>query len=288
MAFWPVPEPGVTLRAACVQMRTGLDRARNAEDAIALIREAAADGATLVVTPEMTNILDRKTDRLRAAVGPEDSLEEIAAFADLAAGLGIHLVIGSVAVLAAEEGSHLANRSLLFGPEGLIARYDKIHLFDVDLPTGERWAESRTFTGGDEAVVADIGPARLGLSICYDLRFPHLYRALAGAGAEVLTVPAAFTRPTGEAHWEVLLRARAIETGSFVLAAAQGGTHEDGRATWGHSMIISPWGEILAHADGDAPGVIAADLDLGAVPEMRRRIPALTLERPVPVRTFGR
>jgi predicted amidohydrolase len=196
----------------------------------------------------------------------------------LARELGVWLLVGS-ALLRGDDGGAV-NRSLLIDDGGAVsATYDKMHTFDVDLPTGEHIRESEAYRPGERAVVADTPWARLGLSICYDLRFPYLYRALAKAGAQILTVPAAFTRPTGEAHWEILLRARAIETGAFVLAPAQGGLHEDGRGTWGRSMIIGPWGEIIAAADDDAPGVVAATLDLDAVTRARHAIPALNNER---------
>jgi predicted amidohydrolase len=196
----------------------------------------------------------------------------------LAAELKVWLLIGSAVVL--REGGGVANRSMLIDPSGrVVVTYDKMHMFDVDLPSGEKARESEAFVAGDAAVVADTPLARIGLSICYDVRFPYLYRALAKAGAQILTIPAAFTRSTGQAHWEILLRARAIETGAFVLAPAQGGLHEDGRGTWGHSMIVGPWGDILAQAEGDEPGVIAATLDLDAVAKARQAIPALKNER---------
>jgi predicted amidohydrolase len=192
----------------------------------------------------------------------------------LAAELKVWLLIGSAVVL--REGGGVANRSILIDPDGReVVTYDKMHMFDVDLPSGEKARESEAFVAGDAAVLADTPLAKIGLSICYDVRFPYLYRALAKAGAQILTVPAAFTRSTGEAHWEILLRARAIETGAFVLAPAQGGLHEDGRGTWGHSLIIGPWGEVLARSEDDEPGVITATLDLDAVAKARQAIPAL-------------
>jgi predicted amidohydrolase len=257
-------------------MRSGLDLARNARDAAALIREAAGRGAALIATPEMTTLLDRKPRRLFDALPDGEAHAE--PFEALARELSVYVLLGSMPVVLSREPRRAANRSVLFGPEGRIAAYDKVHLFDVDLETGESWKESSVYEGGREAVTARAGEAMLGLSICYDLRFPHLYRTLARAGAEVLAVPAAFTVPTGEAHWEVLLRARAIETGSFVLAPAQGGPHEDGRTTYGRSMIVGPWGEVLARLDHDEPGVCVADLDLGRAQEVRRRVPVLGLE----------
>lgn len=197
---------------------------------------------------------------------------------DAAAQFGVWLLIGSA--LVRRDDGRAANRSLLVGQDGaVVAQYDKVHLFDVDLPTGERLRESEAYVPGEQAVVASTPFAALGLTVCYDVRFPHLYRDLAKAGAEVITVPAAFTRPTGEAHWAVLLRARAIEAAAFVIAPAQGGTHEDGRGTWGRSLIVDPWGRVLAEAAGDAPGVIYADLDLAEVARVRAAVPALRHDR---------
>lgn len=268
----------IIFRAACVQMRSGLSRAANTDAALALIREAADGGATFAATPEVTNIADVKPNRLFADLPDEAGLEEIGRFADAARSNELWLLIGSMAVRVGERKA--ANRSYLFAPDGRIAAtYDKLHMFDVSLPKGETWRESNVFEPGDRAICVDTPLAKFGLTICYDLRFPHLYRALAQAGAEVLCVPAAFTRQTGEAHWKTLLRARAIECGAFVLAPAQGGKHEDGRETYGHSLMIGPWGDILAEADNDAPGVIFADIEPEKAAEARRRIPNLALER---------
>jgi predicted amidohydrolase len=241
-----------------------------------LIRQAASDGARLVLTPEMTTVLDKDRKRLTATIA-ESAPDEDAHFAALSGELGLTIVIGSAATLVTGH-ERIANRSMVFAEGERVATYDKVHLFDVDLPTGESWRESKVYMGGSEAVLVDTGGVRVGLSICYDLRFPHLYRRLAREGAAILTVPAAFTVPTGKAHWEVLLRARAIETGSFVIAAAQGGEHEDGRKTYGHSMIVSPWGEIVDRLPHDEPGVATAEIDLAAVDDTRRRIPSLALE----------
>ena len=269
------------MRVACVQMCSGTNRAENLAACEILIRDAAAKGASLVATPEMTSILQKRPRLLMAALpDPDQPLSEIDQFSALAKELQITLLIGSMAVALAKEPGvrRAANRSFLFAPDGrLITTYDKIHMFDVDLPNGESWKESAIYQPGEALVVADIGAAKLGLSICYDLRFPQLYRRLAQAGADILMVPAAFTKPTGAAHWEVLLRARAIETGSFVIAPAQGGQHEDGRETYGGSMIINPWGEVLAAVDGDEPGVIMADLDIAQVAKTRMQIPSLAL-----------
>lgn len=251
--------------------------ARNVEDASALIRAATGQGAAFICTPEMTNILEPDRPRLRSLVKAEAEDDSVAAFTALARELRIWLNIGSLALKG--PGEKLANRSLLIAPDGSIAaRYDKIHLFDVDLPTGESLRESHAYQGGTAAVLAETPLCPIGLTICYDMRFPHLYRALAQAGAKLFTVPSAFTVPTGQAHWHVLLRARAIETGSFVLAAAQGGQHESGRETYGHSLIVSPWGEVLAEA-GTEPGIVMADLDLALADVARTRIPALAHDR---------
>jgi len=251
--------------------------ARNVAEASALIREAAGQGADFISTPEMTNILEPDRPRLRSLARSEVEDASVEAFSALAAELGTWINIGSLALKG--EGEKLINRSLLFAPDGAIAaRYDKIHLFDVDLPTGESLRESHAYDGGARAVLVETPLAPIGLTICYDMRFPHLYRALAKAGAKLFTVPSAFTVPTGQAHWHVLLRARAIETGSFVLAAAQGGKHESGRETYGHSLIVSPWGEVLAEA-GTEPGIVIADIDMAQSDLARARIPALAHDR---------
>lgn len=271
--------------AGLVQMRSGVDRARNLADALALVGEAADKGARFVATPEMTNVLDRNADRLFSHLPEEDGLDEIAAFADVARRRKIYLLVGSMAVRRGARRA--ANRGFFFGPDGaVLARYDKIHRFDVDLPGGESWRESNVYDAGAEAVLVETPLARFGLTICYDLRFPGLYRRLARAGADVLLVPAAFTRRTGEAHWMTLLSARAIETGSFVLAPAQGGTHEDGRETFGHSAVFGPWGDLLAERPDAEPGVLIAAIDPAKSAEMRARIPNLALETAVETRIF--
>ena len=276
-------------RAACVQMRSGVDRARNVDAALSLIAEAAKGGAHLIATPEMTTAVDRNGDRLSASLPEGEPAEEVGAFSAAAADHGVFLLIGSMPVRL--SGGKLANRSFLFGPDGAVAaRYDKIHMFDVSLADGESWRESRIYEPGAEAVVVKTPLAALGLSICYDLRFPGLYRALAQAGAEVIVVPAAFTKQTGKAHWKTLLTARAIECGAFIIAPAQGGLHEDGRETFGHSMVIAPWGDILTEARGDEPGVIFADIDVRRVTTARRQIPSLSLNAPAlenPVRVIS-
>jgi predicted amidohydrolase len=261
-----------------IQLRTPAEQGAALAQAEPLVREAAAKGARLIATPEGTNILQRSRSALfERLAAPEDDVA-VLGLTDLARELSVWLLIGSA--LVRRPDGKAANRSMLIAPDGRVtATYDKLHMFDVDLPTGERHRESSTYEPGDRAVVTTADDARLGLTICYDLRFPVLHRALAQAGAEVLTVPSAFTRPTGEKHWEVLLRARAIETGSFVLAPAQGGTHEDGRATWGHSMAVAPWGEVIALADHDEPCVLMAELDLAEVGKARAAIPALANEQ---------
>jgi len=278
-----------------VQMRSGLEPARNLDAAAGLIEQAKANGADYVQTPEMTNIVANRRDVMLAAVRPEEDDESLHAFRALARRLGIWLHIGSLAVRISPERA--ANRSFLISPQGEIAaRYDKIHMFDVDLAGGESYRESRSYRPGEQAVVADLPWGRLGLTICYDLRFPMLHRALAEAGASFLASPAAFTRQTGEAHWHVLMRARAIENGAFVFAAAQGGRHEDGRDTFGHSLVIDPWGRILAEG-GTEPGVVMARVDPAEVAAARARIPSLQHGRrfellepgvkPVPLHAVG-
>lgn len=266
------------LDIALIQMRSGTDPERNLADAADLIRQAAAHGAKLIATPETTHLVQKDADQAFAVMKGEAAEPALGFFASLAEELGIDLLIGSLAIKLAERKA--ANRSFLFGSDGAIkARYDKAHMFDVGLGQGETYRESANYQAGDELIIAEAGGVSLGLSICYDVRFAYLYRALAKAGAQVLTVPAAFTRPTGRAHWEILLRARAIETGSYVLAPAQGGLHEDGRKTWGHSLVIGPWGEIVAELDHDEPGILHATLDMRKVEEARRRIPALEHDR---------
>ncbi len=265
---------------AAVQLRTGISVAANVAAAEALIREAARQGAQYVLTPEMTNVLDGERSRLMAAVSPEADDPALARFRALARELGIHLHIGSMAIKLEDDAEQrTANRSYVIAPTGeILASYDKIHTFDADLANGESYRESRLYRPGDVAVVADLPWTRLGLTVCYDVRFPHLYRALAKAGAAMMAVPSAFTRTTGEAHWHVLVRARAIETGSWVIAAAQGGHHENGRDTYGHSMIVDPWGRIVAQAEAE-PGVIVAEVDPAASVKARQAIPALANER---------
>jgi len=260
-------------KAAMIQMRSGLNPAANVDAAVRLIEQAKADGADYVQTPEMTNILAAKRDQLFATVVEESEDASLAAFRDLARRLAITVHVGSLAIRLTHDRA--ANRGFLIDPAGeIVARYDKIHMFDVDLANGESYRESNNYAPGESAVVSDLPWGRLGISICYDVRFPALYRALAEAGATMLTVPSAFTKQTGEAHWHVLNRSRAIENGSFVFAAAQGGKHENGRETFGHSLIVDPWGRVLAEG-GTEPGVVIAEIDPSGVAKARSRIPSL-------------
>jgi len=266
------------MRLAAVQMCSGLAPEANLTALDALVAEAAAAGADYVLSPEVTVAFAENREGLQAVAGPWQDNPAVAAAAAIARRHGVHLHLGSLAV-ALDDG-RFANRSVLFRPDGgIAATYDKIHLFDATLPGLRQYRESDTYAGGAKAVLSRSPGFGLGMTICYDMRFPALYRTLAEAGAEVLAVPAAFTVPTGRAHWEVLLRARAIETGCYVVAAAQGGQHENGRATWGHSMIIDPWGKVIAALDGDAPGVVTAEFDAAAVTEARGRVPALANSR---------
>ncbi|MFG1276713.1 carbon-nitrogen hydrolase family protein [Xanthobacter autotrophicus] len=263
-----------TLRIALVQLRSGRDPAANLDATSALVREAARDGARYVQTPEVTNLMELDRDVLFENLREEADDATLKALRQLAKELGIFLHIGSLALKISDKKA--VNRAFMIGPDGeIIARYDKIHMFDVDLGNGESYRESSAYRPGERAILANVGAFRFGLTICYDLRFPSLYRALAEGGAQVLTVPSAFTRPTGEAHWHVLLRARAIENGAYVLAAAQGGKHENGRETFGHSLVVDPWGRVIAEGGAD-PGVILAEIDLKEVAAARARIPSLS------------
>ncbi|HXX26105.1 MAG TPA: carbon-nitrogen hydrolase family protein [Pseudolabrys sp.] len=262
-----------TFKAAMIQMRSGMQPAASVDAAVRLITEAKSAGADYVQTPEMTNVLESKRERLLATITEEDKDASLAAFRDLARKLGIYVHVGSLAIKVGPDRA--ANRGFLIDPQGEVtARYDKIHMFDVDLAGGESYRESRTYRPGELAVLSDLPWGRLGITICYDLRFPALYRAVAEAGATMLAIPSAFTVQTGQAHWHVLNRARAIENGSFVFAAAQGGKHESGRETYGHSLIVDPWGRILAEG-GTEPGVVMAEIDISEVAKARARIPSL-------------
>ena len=267
-----------TFRAACVQLRSSDDVAENIRTTCELIREAKGKGAQLIATPENTTLMAPDGGAKLERSFDEAHDPALPAFAALAEELAVWLLVGSLAIKVSD--SKTANRSFLIDPKGrIVARYSKIHLFDVDLPSGEKYRESNTVAGGDSATLADTPFGKIGMTICYDLRFPHLYRALAQKGAFLMTVPSAFTETTGKAHWHLLLRARAIENGAFVVAPAQGGTHANGRKTFGHSLIIAPWGEILAEADTD-PCVIVADIDPAAAMDARSRVPSLQHDRP--------
>jgi len=262
-----------TFRVALIQMRSGRSPTANLDAAAKLIGEAKAGGADYVQTPEMTNILEARRDALMTAIKPQHDDPSLAAFRDLARQHRLWLHIGSLALKTSPDRA--VNRGFLIDQQGEIAaHYDKIHMFDVDLPNGETYRESRTYTPGEDAVTANLPWGRIGLTICYDLRFPALYRALAETGCIFLAIPSAFTKQTGEAHWHVLNRARAIENGCFVFAAAQGGSHENGRDTFGHSLIVDPWGRVLAEGDVD-PTVVIAEIDPAAVAAARARIPSL-------------
>jgi len=267
----------MTFRAACVQLRSSDDVAENIRETVTLVREAAARGASFVATPENTTLMAPDGGAKLARSFDEAGDPALPVFAALARELKIWLLIGSLAIKVSDNKT--ANRSFLLAPDGSIrARYSKIHLFDVELASGEVYRESNTVAGGGEAVMADTDWGRIGLTVCYDVRFPQLYRKLAQEGAFLFTVPSAFTVPTGVAHWHVLLRARAIENGAFVLAPAQGGLHANGRKTYGHSLIVSPWGEVLAEAGGD-PGVIVADIDPELSKQAREKVPNLQHDR---------
>jgi len=276
----------MSVRIALFQSTTGIDPDANAEALVDAIAAASSGGAAMLFTPEMSGLLDRNSERARSHLAEESGDRVLASCRDAARDKGMWVNIGSLAVL--DAGGKVANRAFVIDPAGEVrARYDKMHLFDVDLPTGESWRESATYSAGESAVVVDGTPlGKLGLTICYDVRFPSLFARLAEAGADAIAVPAAFTVPTGEAHWHVLLRARAIEAGLFVIAAAQVGAHADGRRTYGHSLVIDPWGEILLDM-GDKAGVGFATIEPQRIAEVRSRLPALKHRRPVPEVTFS-
>lgn len=269
------------MKAALLQMTSGVDPAANARVLVDAVRRAAEAGAAMLFTPEMSGLIDRDRARAAASIASEDDDRVLAVVRGAAASAGLWVQLGSLAVRRAD--GRLANRAFVIDADGEVsARYDKLHLFDVDLPTGESWRESAAYAAGGAAVVVDTPLGALGLSICYDLRFPDLYRGLSDAGATLFTVPSAFTRPTGRAHWEVLLRARAIEAGAFVIAAAQTGAHEDGRETHGHSLAVDPWGEVLLDM-GEAAGLSLVEIDPARIVEVRARIPVLRHRREIPV-----
>ncbi len=266
------------MKIAAIQMQSGLDPEANLNALEGLLAEAAAQGADYALTPEVTMIFPENREQLRSVAAGFEGHPQLKRTAELARQHSMFVHIGSLPVPL--DDGRFANRSVLFGPDGTqLAIYDKIHLFDADIAGLNAYRESATYKAGQQAVTADLGAVRLGFSICYDMRFPRLYNALANAGAGLMAVPAAFTVPTGQAHWHVLLRARAIETGSYVIAAAQGGQHANGRSTYGHSLIVDPWGKVIAELDHDRPGVLVADIDPAAVTEARSRVPALANAR---------
>lgn len=268
------------MKIALLQMTSGIDPAANAATLVEAVAEAGAAGAAMLFTPEMSGLVDRDRARAAGSVRSESDDVVLSSVREAAAKAGIWVHLGSLALRRAD--GRFDNRGLVIDASGAIrARYDKLHLFDVDLPTGESWRESAVYAPGEHAVVAETPAGQLGLSICYDLRFPALYRALSDAGATLIAVPAAFTRPTGEAHWHTLLRARAIESAAYVVAAAQTGEHQDGRATYGHSLVIDPWGEVLLDM-GEAPGLGYAEIDLARVADVRARIPVIAHRRAIP------
>lgn len=274
------------MKASLLQMTSGIDPAANARTVADGIAQAAAEGSGMLFTPEMSGLLDGNRERARGHVVTEEADIVLAATREAAAKHGIWVHLGSLALKGGND--KFLNRGFVIDDTGAIrASYDKLHLFDVDLATGESWRESNTYSRGERAILVDTPIGRLGLAICYDMRFPDLFRALSDAGATALAVPAAFTRPTGQAHWHVLLRARAIEAEAFLIAAAQTGEHEDGRATYGHSLVIDPWGEVLLDMGEDA-GLGSAEIDLARIEDVRSRIPVLRHRRPIPpVETFA-
>ena len=280
MTSSPLTPPPVLapLSVALLQMRSGTSASANVETVRQAVATAAGSGVRLLVTPEMTTVLDRRPGYLLAGASAQEDDPSVRAYCDMARQYQLDLLIGSMAVKVAPD--RLANRSLLISREGVVAaQYDKIHLFDADLGEGQRYEESARFHAGQQAVVAHGTDYVVGMTVCYDMRFPALYRDLALAGAQLITVPSSFTVPTGQAHWHVLLRARAIETGCFILAPAQHGVHEDGRETYGHSVVINPWGEVVAErAVGE--GLLMATLDLNQITQARKRVPSLKHARP--------
>lgn len=271
------------MKIALFQAQTGIDPDANAAELVRRVREAASGGAVMLFTPEMSGLLDRDRDRAAAHLRGEADDPVLAAVRAAAAEAGIWVHLGSLALRSDNGGDKLVNRGFVVDAEGAVrARYDKMHLFDVDLPTGESWRESASYQGGERPVLVETPLGPLGLSICYDLRFAGLYARLSDAGATLFSIPAAFTVPTGQAHWHVLMRARAIEAGAFVVAAAQVGRHADGRETYGHSLVVDPWGHVLLDMGGDGPGLGFAELDLDSVDEVRSRLPAIRHRRPIP------
>lgn len=271
------------MRAAIFQMTSGIDPAANGDAIAMMVARAKAEGADMLFTPEMAGYLDRDRSRAAATLRSEADDPVLAQVRDAAAKHGLWVHLGSLPLKDERSDGRWANRSFMIDADGAVrARYDKIHLFDVDLATGETWRESSVYGPGEQVVAVDTPWERMGLSVCYDLRFPDLYRALTNAGATILSIPAAFTVPTGQAHWHILLRARAIEAGCFVIAAAQTGVHEDGRETYGHSLIVDPWGEVVLDMGG-VGGLALAEIDVSRVEEVRGRVPAIANRRILPV-----
>lgn len=261
-------------RIAVLQMTSGIDPLANAQTIVGAVGAAAMGGAEILFTPEMSGLIDRDRTRATPNIVPEEQNPVLAAVREAAAGAGIWVAIGSIPVL--REDGRWANRALVVDPNGRVAaRYDKIHMFDVDLSTGESWRESAAYAPGEAVVTVDTPIGKLGLTICYDLRFPALFEALGRAHCDVIAIPAAFTKPTGMAHWHVLQRARAIEASAFVVAAAQVGVHEDGRETYGHSLVIDPWGDVLLDMGGEQAGLSFAELDRARIAEVRAQLPSL-------------
>ncbi|WP_017671356.1 carbon-nitrogen hydrolase family protein [Blastomonas sp. AAP53] len=269
------------MKIALLQMNAGTDPAANADVLVKAVRDAKAGGAEILFTPEMSNMLDRNRARATQTICHEADDAVLASVRDAAAAAGLWVHLGSLAIKGDDPDGRWHNRAFVIAPDGSIAgRYDKIHLFDVDLPSGESWRESAVYQGGDQAVAVRLPHAVLGLSICYDIRFAAVYAALSRAGADIIAVPAAFTVPTGQAHWHVLLRARAIESACFVVAAAQTGNHEDGRSTYGHSLVVDPWGTVLLDM-GEQPGLGFAEIELEQIADVRARVPVIANRRPV-------
>ena len=268
-------------RIAVLQMTSGIDPLVNAEALTGAIGAAAMGGAEMIFTPEMSGLIDRDRSRATLNVVPEEKSPVLAAAREAAAGAGIWVAVGSIPIQ--REDGLWANRTFVIDSNGLIAaRYDKIHMFDVDLETGEIWRESAAYAPGEEVVTVDCPVGRLGLAICYDLRFPALFEALGRAHCDVIAIPAAFTKPTGAAHWHVLQRARAIEASAFVVAAAQVGSHQDGRETYGHSLVVDPWGDVILDMGGEVSGLAFTELDRSRIAAVRAQLPSLTNKRPIP------
>jgi len=267
-------------RIAVLQMTSGIDPAANAATIVAAVEQAKQGGATMLFTPEMSGLLDRKRERSSQHIAREEDDRVLAATREAAARTGTWVALGSLAVV--REDGRWANRSFVIDAAGgIAARYDKIHMFDVDLATGESWRESNAYAAGDTVVSVETPVGRLGLAVCYDIRFPALFEALGRHGCDLIAIPAAFTVPTGEAHWHLLQRARAVEASAFVVAAAQAGKHEDGRATYGHSLVVDPWGEVLLDLGAEA-GLGSAEIDLARIGEVRAQLPSLANRRPIP------